>query len=109
MIDPADLRGWIWLTHTDFDHIGSLPRLLADDRELRVITTFLGLGIMTLLAELPMDRVRLLNPGQKITVGYRTLAALKPGAFDNPATTGFVDEHLAVTVQLGLLQGGLPR
>ena len=30
VIDPADLR-WIWLTHTDFDHIGSLQRLL--DRE----------------------------------------------------------------------------
>ncbi len=26
-IDPADLR-WIWLTHTDFDHIGSLAALL---------------------------------------------------------------------------------
>ena len=91
VIDPADLR-WIWLTHTDFDHIGSLPRLLADNPELRVITTFLGLGIMTLSTPLPMDRVRLLNPGQKITVGYRTLTALKPPAFDNPATTGFVDD-----------------
>ena len=27
VIDPADLR-WIWLTHTDFDHIGSLHQLL---------------------------------------------------------------------------------
>ena len=26
VIDPVDLR-WIWLTHTDFDHIGSLHRL----------------------------------------------------------------------------------
>ena len=30
VIDPADLR-WIWLTHTDFDHIGSLHRLLAEN------------------------------------------------------------------------------
>jgi flavorubredoxin len=41
VIDPADLQ-WIWLTHTDFDHIGSLPRLLDDNAQLRVITTFLG-------------------------------------------------------------------
>jgi len=27
VIDPAELR-WIWLTHTDFDHIGSLATLL---------------------------------------------------------------------------------
>jgi flavorubredoxin len=90
VIDPADLQ-WIWLTHTDFDHIGSLLRLLDDNAQLRVITTFLGVGIMSLSTPLPMDRVHLLNPGQKITVGDRTLTAVKPPAFDNPATTGFVD------------------
>ena len=46
VIDPADLR-WLWLTHTDFDHIGCLPQLLAENPRLKVITTFLGVGIMT--------------------------------------------------------------
>jgi flavorubredoxin len=91
VIDPADLQ-WIWLTHTDFDHIGSLSRLLSDNAHLRVITTFLGVGIMSLSIPLPMDRVHLLNPGQKITMGDRTLTAVKPPAFDNPCTTGFVDD-----------------
>ena len=49
VIDPADLR-WIWLTHTDFDHIGSLHRLLEENEQLRVITSFLGVGIMSLSA-----------------------------------------------------------
>ena len=92
VIDPADLR-WIWLTHTDFDHIGALPQLLAENLGLRVITTFLGVGIMSLSAPLPMDRVHLLNPGQTITVGDRTLTAVKPPAFDNPVTTGFHDDR----------------
>jgi flavorubredoxin len=91
VIDPADLR-WIWLTHTDFDHIGSLPQLLAENAQLRLITTFLGVGIMSLSDPLPMDRVRLVNPGEKITVGDRTLMAFKPPVFDNPSTTGFVDD-----------------
>jgi len=90
VIDPADLR-WIWLTHTDFDHIGSLPVLLAEYPKIRVITTFLGVGIMTLSDPLPMDRVYLVNPGQKIDVGDRTLTAFKPPVFDNPSTTGFID------------------
>ncbi len=47
VIDPADLK-WIWLTHTDFDHIGSLHQLLAENPQIRVITTFLGVGIMSL-------------------------------------------------------------
>jgi hypothetical protein len=90
VIDPADLR-WIWLSHTDFDHIGSLHTLLAANPRLRVITTFLGMGIMGLTAPLPMDRVTFVNPGETITLGNRTLKAVKPPIFDNPCTTGFYD------------------
>ncbi len=92
VIDPADLK-WIWLTHTDFDHIGTLHRLLAENPDIRVITTFLGVGIMTTSAPLPMDRIRLVNPGQSIDVGDRTLTAVKPPVFDNPSTTGFLDDR----------------
>jgi flavorubredoxin len=91
VIDPAELR-WIWLTHTDFDHIGALPQLLADNPQLRILTTFLSVGIMSLSDPLPMDRVHLINPGQKITVGDRTLTAVRPPVFDNPATVGFHDD-----------------
>src|SRR5579862_2073104 len=68
IIDPADLR-WIWLSHTDFDHIGALHRLLAENPRLRVITTFFGMGIMGLADPLPVDRVQLVNPGEQITIG----------------------------------------
>jgi flavorubredoxin len=95
VIDPADLK-WLWLTHTDFDHIGSLNQLLTENPKLRVITTFLGVGIMSLASPLPMDRVYLLNPGEKITVGDRTLTGVRPPAFDNPSTTGFYDDKSGV-------------
>ncbi len=92
VIDPQALR-WIWLTHTDFDHIGSLTALLELNPKIRVITSFLGVGIMSLSSTpLPMDRVHLLNPGQTVTVGDRRLTALRPPVFDNPITTGFVDD-----------------
>jgi hypothetical protein len=91
VIDPAELR-WIWLTHTDFDHIGSLPALLEENPRIRVVTSFLGTGIMGLSATpLPLDRVHLINPGQSVTLGDRRLTAVKPPTFDNPVTTGFVD------------------
>jgi len=95
IIDPAELR-WIWLTHTDMDHIGSLHQLLEENPKLRVITTFLGVGIMSLSAPLPMDRVNFVNPGDKITVGDRTLTGVRPPAFDNPSTTGFYDDKSGV-------------
>jgi Metallo-beta-lactamase superfamily len=91
VIDPSELR-WIWLSHTDFDHIGSLHQLLAENPRLTVITTFLGVGIMGLTAPLPMERVHLVNPGQTITLPDRTLTALTPPVFDNPVTTGFHDD-----------------
>jgi flavorubredoxin len=95
VIDPADLK-WLWLTHTDFDHMGSLHQLLTENPKLRVITTFLGVGIMSLIDPLPMDRVYLLNPGEKLTAGNRTLTALRPPAFDNPSTTGFYDDKSGI-------------
>lgn len=91
VIDPAELK-WIWLTHTDFDHMGSLNQLLAENPDLRVITTFLGVGIMGLSTPLPMDRVHLVNPGETFAIGDRSLTAVRPPVFDNPSTTGFYDD-----------------
>ena len=95
VIDPTDLR-WIWLTHTDFDHIGAVAHLLERNARLRVVTTFLGVGIMSLAAPLPPDRVHLVNPGQHLDVGDRRLRALRPPAFDNPVTTGLLDERAGI-------------
>ncbi len=90
VIDPRDLA-WIWLTHTDFDHIGALQQLLEENSRLKVLTTFLSVGIMSLSAPLPLDRIHLLNPGQQLTLPDRTLTAFRPPTFDNPATMGFYD------------------
>jgi flavorubredoxin len=49
---------FIWLTHPDVDHVGSLARVLAEAPRARVVTTFLGMGKMGLL-QLP---VPLRNP-----------------------------------------------
>jgi hypothetical protein len=95
-INPEELR-WIWLTHTDFDHIGSLAALLEANPKLRVITSFLGVGIMGLSSTpLPMDRVHLVNPGQSVTLGDRRLTAIKPPVYDNPITTGFIDDRTGI-------------
>lgn len=91
-IDPADVR-WIWLTHPDRDHTGGLFALLEAAPDARVVTTFLGVGEMSTERPLPMDRVFLLNPGQSLDVGDRSLAAFRPPLFDNPATVGFYDDR----------------
>jgi hypothetical protein len=88
VLDPADVR-WIWLTHPDRDHTGGLVDLLAAAPRARVITTFLGMGILSTDTPLPLDRVYLLNPGQSLDVGDRQLRGFRPPLYDSPATVGF--------------------
>jgi len=90
VIDPVDIK-WLWLTHNDQDHIGGLQQLLEVAPKMRVVTTFLGFQKMRLFQPLPMDRIQLLNPGQSLNVGDRTLLAVRPPTYDAPETTGFYD------------------
>jgi hypothetical protein len=92
VIDPADVE-WIWLTHPDRDHTGALFDLLDAAPRARVITTFLGVGIMSTERPLPLNRVYLLNPGQSLEVGDRQLTAFRPPLFDSPATVGCYDDR----------------
>jgi hypothetical protein len=92
LIDPRELR-WLWLTHPDQDHVGSLTPLLQEAPQLRVITTFIGVGILSLFNPLQPERAYLLNPGQSLDLGDRTLTAVRPPSFDGPATTGFFDSR----------------
>lgn len=90
VVNIADLQ-WLWLTHNDHDHIGSLFRILEVNPAIKVITNYMGLGKISLFRPLPMDRVFLLNPGQSISVGDRKLVSIKPPTYDAPETMGFYD------------------
>ncbi len=57
VIDLGDLW-WLWLTHNDQDHIGSLHRIIKAAPELKVITTFLGPDQRALEAMLKAGRKR---------------------------------------------------
>ncbi len=92
VMDPAEVR-WIWLTHPDRDHTGGLFALLDAAPQARLITTFIGAGIMSTELPLPLARLYLLNPGEKLDIGDRTLHAFRPPLFDNPATVGFYDDR----------------
>ncbi len=107
VLDPADVR-WIWLTHPDRDHTGGLFALLEAAPEARLVTTFLGAGIMSTERPLPMDRLYFLNPGQSLDVGDRTLHAFRPPLFDNPATVGFYDDRSRTCFSSDCFGGPMP-
>jgi hypothetical protein len=107
VVEPADVR-WIWLTHPDRDHTGGLFDLLVAAPRARVVTTYLGLGILSTERSLPLDRVHLLNPGQELDVGDRKLRAFRPPLFDSPATTGFQESATGVVFSSDCFGAPLP-
>lgn len=91
VIDPRDLK-WIWLTHDDADHIGSLQKVLEAAPDARLVSNSLSVLRIRTVWPLPLDRARWLNPGESIHVGDRTLTAVRPPLFDNPATIGVYED-----------------
>ncbi len=90
LIDPAELR-YIYLTHVDGDHLGCLDELLERAPKARIVTTFLGMSKLGFTRQIPPERFLLLNPGQELPVGDRTLQVHKPPVFDAPETTMLFD------------------
>lgn len=92
LIDPADLA-YLWLTHTDPDHTGAVQAVLRAAPHAKVVTTFLGMGKLSLREPLPPERVHLLNPGEVLDLGDRQLHAVRPPAYDAPETIGAFDSQ----------------
>jgi hypothetical protein len=90
VIDPHDLK-WVWLTHDDADHTGSLQKVLEAAPHARLAVNSLAALRLSTARALPMNRVYWLNPGESISAGDRTLTAVKPPLFDNPTTIGLYD------------------
>ncbi|MFJ8107087.1 MBL fold metallo-hydrolase [Streptomyces sp. NPDC096132] len=107
VLDPADVR-WIWLTHPDRDHTGGLYDLLTAAPGARVVTTFLSVGLLSCERPLPLDRVRLINPGQTLDVGDRTLTAYRPPLYDNPGTVAFFDDRSGTCFSSDCFGGPMP-
>ena len=91
VIDPAEIR-WLWLTHDDADHTGSIQQVLTLAPNARLATNAMSALRLSTVWPVPMDRLYAINPGDSLEVGDRTLKAAMPPLFDNPMSTGFRDE-----------------
>jgi glyoxylase-like metal-dependent hydrolase (beta-lactamase superfamily II) len=107
VIDLAALR-WIWLTHEDRDHTGSLTPLLELAPQATVLATFMSLGRFAPNGPLPPERTRIINPGDEVPVGDRVLTALRPPIYDSPGTLGFLDRSTGAYVSSDCFGAPLP-
>jgi hypothetical protein len=91
IMNPQDLR-WVWLTHDDADHTGNLQKVLEAAPNARLVANSLAVLRCSTAWQVPMDRVRWLNPGDNLTAGDHELVAVRPPIFDNPTTIGVYDK-----------------
>jgi len=91
VVDPKALR-WVWLTHDDADHTGNIERVFELAPQARLVTHAFAALRMASWWPVPMDRVHAIRVGDRLPVGDRTLRAVPPPLFDNPLSTGLLDE-----------------
>jgi flavorubredoxin len=88
LVDPADLRRVI-VTHDDRDHTGSLRPILDEAPNAQVVTNFISMVKIGEDWPLPMHRVQLVNPGDRVPIGDDVLEAFRPPTYDSPGTLAF--------------------
>jgi glyoxylase-like metal-dependent hydrolase (beta-lactamase superfamily II) len=108
LIPLRDLR-WIWLTHDDADHTGSLRTLMERAPQARLVTHGLGALRMATQWPVPLDRVHALALEDRLSVGDRILRAVRPPVFDNPTSTGIYDESTGVFFSVDSFGAILPE
>jgi flavorubredoxin len=92
LIDLEDLR-WIWITHEDTDHSGSIEELLRLAPRATLVGNGLAIGRLGEMFELPIERLHLLRPGERLDIGDRFLAGVRPPIYDSPGTLAAFDER----------------
>lgn len=88
LVEPSDLR-WIVVTHDDRDHTGSLRTILDQAPHATVVTNFVSMVKIGEDWPLPMDRLRLVNAGDRLEIGDDVLDAFRPPTYDSPGTLAF--------------------
>jgi flavorubredoxin len=90
VVDPEDVR-WIFLSHDDHDHVGNIEAVLDRCPQATLVVNFSIAGRLTGSIDLPLERMRFLDPGESLRLPDRTLTAVRPPMFDSPATRGLFD------------------
>jgi flavorubredoxin len=95
LVDPEDIR-WIYISHDDGDHMGSLHRLLELAPNATLVVNFFITERLALEHALPLDRMIWLGPNDHLETPDRRLHLLVPPIFDGPTTRALYDGSTSV-------------
>jgi flavorubredoxin len=109
LVDPSDVR-WVFLSHDDVDHVGNLDEVLRRCPQATLVTNWFTIERMSGGGELlPLERVRILNPGDSLVTADRTFTASVPPTYDSPTTRGLLDTSTGVYWAADSFAVGVPH
>jgi glyoxylase-like metal-dependent hydrolase (beta-lactamase superfamily II) len=108
-IVPLDQLKWVWLTHDDADHTGSIARVMELAPNARLVTHAMSALRMSSWWDVPLHRVHAIRIGDELNVGDRTLTAVAPPLFDNPMSTGLLDQSTGALFTVDAFGALLPE
>ncbi len=96
LVDPEDVR-WVFLSHDDGDHTGSLYEVLDACPAATLVTNFFAWERLALeRPAVAVDRMIWRGPGESFDAGDRRLRLVVPPIFDGPTTRALYDERTGV-------------
>ena len=95
LVDPEDIR-WVFLSHEDGDHTGSLDQVLEAAPQATLVMNFFSTERLGLERPVHLERMIWREPGETFDAGDRRLRLVLPPIFDGPATRGLFDEKTGV-------------
>ncbi len=108
LVEPDDLR-WVFLTHEDRDHAGNLLPVLEAAARAVLVTNYLTLGKLLEAWRVPIDRVVVVNPGERFSTSDRELILVRPPVYDAPGTVGLFDPATSALFSVDAFGAYLPE
>src|SRR3954453_20379203 len=106
---PFEEIKWVWLTHDDADHTGSIQRVMELAANAKLVTHAMSALRMSSWWDVPLHRVHAIRFGDELHVGDRTLMAVAPPLFDNPMSTGLLDQSTRALITVHPFGALLPE
>jgi flavorubredoxin len=96
LVEPEDVR-WVFLSHDDGDHTGSLYDVLDLCPQATLVTSFFAWERLALeRPAVPVNRMIWREPTETFEAGDRRLRLVIPPIFDGPTTRALYDERTRV-------------
>lgn len=108
LVDLNELK-WVWLTHDDADHTGSVQQVMEAAPNAKLVTHAFSALRMSSWWPVPLERVHAIRFGDEIHVGDRTLTAVPPPLFDSPLSMGVLDRSTGALFSVDAFGAILPE